>query len=214
MSSSLGDFVSLNPSTGFFPESHWSKLPDHFTAMQNSKISPKAIPWTAVSREKKIVFVLKKCIKTTAIQNSKNFPGQCPGPRLKGYEILFPFSENVSYSNANFKKIPGDNTMDPVLGARKVFFRSPKIYQNSPTAMQNSKIFPGTIPWTFVLGAGYFVFILRKFTKTPIQPCKIHKFSGDNTPNPRFREEDSLFSFSKNVPKLSYSNVEFRTNPG
>ena len=46
-------------------------------------------------------------------------------------EILIPFSENVpklSYSNADFQNFPGDNTLDPVLGARKVCFRSPKIY--------------------------------------------------------------------------------------
>ena len=40
------------------------------------------------------------------------------------------------------------------------------------------------------------------------------KFPGNNAPNPRFREEESLFSFSKNVPKLSNSNAEFRTNSG
>ena len=32
--------------------------------------------------------------------------------------------------------------------------------------MHNSKIFPGTIPPTFVLGTRTFVFVLRKFTKT------------------------------------------------
>ena len=81
-----------------------------------------------------------------------------------GEEILFPFKENVpklSYSNADFQNFPGDKTLDPVLEARKVNFRSRKIYWNSPTAMQNSKIFSGTIPRITVLGVRKFVFVLR-----------------------------------------------------
>ena len=60
---------------------------------------------------------------------------------------LFSFSKNVlklSYSNAEFKTVPGDNT--PVLGERKVCFRFPKMYQNSPTAMQNYKTISGVEP--------------------------------------------------------------------
>ena len=40
------------------------------------------------------------------------------------------------------------------------------------------------------------------------------KFPGDNTPDPRSRGKESLFLFSENVPKLSYSNAEFKTNSG
>ena len=75
------------------------------------------------------------------MQNSQILRGQYPGP-------------------------PGTILRTPVSGEMKVCFRSPKMYKNSPTAMQNSKIFPGTIPRTFVLSAGKFVFVLQKFTKT------------------------------------------------
>ena len=46
----------------------------------------------------------------------------------------------------NSKIFSGTIPWTLVLGERKVCFRSPKLYQNSPTAataMQNSKIFPG-----------------------------------------------------------------------
>ena len=41
-------------------------------------------------------------------------------------------------------------------------------------------------------------------------------FPGNNTPSLSFRGEKSLFSFSENVPKLSYcnSNAEFKDFPG
>ena len=57
----------------------------------------------------------------------------------------------------------------PFQGERKVCFRSPKMYQNSPavTEMQNSKIFRGTKPRTFVRFRGKFVFVLQKCTETP-----------------------------------------------
>ena len=85
--------------------------------MQNSKIFPGTIPWGPPFYGRgKFVFVLRKCIKTL-------------------------------YSNAEFKNFPGDNTMwTPVLGERKVCFRSLKMYQNFPTAMQNSKKNPGKNP--------------------------------------------------------------------
>ena len=147
----------------------------------------------------------------------------------------------------NSKIFPGKMPRTPVLGDRKFCFRSPIMYQNSPTAMQIPQIFPGTKPWTPFQGLGKFVSVLHKFTKTllysnaefenfpghktpdlrfrgrkvcfhspkihkisPIQQCRIHKFSGDNTPETRFTGEESLFSFSENVPKLSYSNAEFK----
>ena len=43
---------------------------------------------------------------------------------------------------------------------------------------------------------------------------KSKNFPGENTLDPRFREEESLFLFSENVPKFSYSNVEFKSSPG
>ena len=104
-----------------------------------------------------------------------------------------------------------------VLGERNVCFRSPKMYHNSPTAMQNSKIFPGTIPRTFLLGRG-FVSILRKCTniKLSYSNAEFQNFPGENTPDHRFREEESLFSFStfQKLNQLSYSNAEFKNYPG
>ena len=39
------------------------------------------------------------------------------------------------------------------------------------------------------------------------------EFPGNNTPDPRFRGEESLFSFSENVLKLFCSNAEFKNFP-
>ena len=38
-------------------------------------------------------------------------------------------------------------------------------------------------------------------------------FPGENTPDPRFRGEESWFYFSENVPTRSYSNAEFKKFP-
>ena len=138
-------------------------------------------------------------------------------PRFKGEESLILFSKNAlkqSYSNATFKNFPGDNVPDHPshLWERKFCSRSPKMYQNSPTAMQNSKTFPGTIPRIPVLWVGKFVFILRKFTKTLVQQCRIHKLSETIPRTPVLGE--SLFPFSENVPKLFYINAEFQNHPG
>ena len=96
-------------------------------------------------------------------------------------------------------------------------YSSPIIGQNSPIAMQNSKISPWTTPRTFVSGDGKFVFVLRKITKA----LQYSNAEFTNSPGtiPRTRGEESLFSFSENVPKLFYSNAEFNKkswgrNPG
>ena len=103
----------------------------------------------------------------------------------------------------------------PVLGERKVCFRSPKMYQNSPTvtAMMNSKIFRETKPRTFVSGESLFSFS-KNVLKLSYSNAEFNKFPGDNTPDPRFRGEESLFLFFENVPKLSCSNAEFKHYPG
>jgi len=36
----------------------------------------------------------------------------------------------------------------------------------------------------------------------------------DNAPNSRLMGEEILFPFSENVPKLSYSNADFKNFPG
>ena len=67
------------------------------------------------------------------MQNSNNFQVTIPrGPRLRGEESLFSFSENVAKlshcnSDAEFKHFPGDKTPD-LLFREKVCFRSPKMY--------------------------------------------------------------------------------------
>ena len=86
-----------------------------------------------------------------------------------------------------FQKFSREKYPGPVLRARKIYSRSPKIHQNSPTVMHNSKIFPGTIPPTFVSGTGTLVFVLRKCTKTLLQQCrKFKNKSGGRTPESPF----------------------------
>ena len=85
----------------------------------------------------------------TAMQNSKIFPGTILRTPVLGEESLFSYSVNVLklfYNNAEFKNSPRDNTPTPVLWAREVCFCSPKMYQNSPTVMQNSKKNPVVEP--------------------------------------------------------------------
>ena len=66
-------------------------------------------------------------------------------------ESLFPFSKNVlilSYSNAEFKNVHSDNTPDPRVrgeGSLIPFFEIVSTLSYC-TAMQNSKIHPGTKP--------------------------------------------------------------------
>ena len=64
---------------------------------------------------------------------------QYSGPRFREEESLFLFSENVPkltcIQQSRIQNYPGDNTPDPVLWERKVCFCTPKMYQNSPTAM-------------------------------------------------------------------------------
>ena len=82
----------------------------------------------------------------SVMPNSKFSGGQLNTPdlRVRGEERLFLFS-NISR---------GTIPRTPVLGERKICLCSPKMYHNSPTAMQNSKISRRTIARTFVLGGG------------------------------------------------------------
>ena len=86
-----------------------------------------------------------------------------------------------------------------ILGKKEVCFRSPKMYQHFSTAMQNSKLFPGTILQT-PLGRGKFVFGNRKCTNTLLHNnAKFKNIAGDNTPDLWFFGEESLFPFFDNV---------------
>ena len=120
---------------------------------------------------------------------------------------------NSPTESAEFKIFPGENTPNPRSRGEESF-RSPKMYQNSPTAMLDSNISPGTIPRTFVLGERKICFCSPKtHHNSPIQQCRIQKFSGVNIPDLHFRGGSgwgNLFSFSENVPKLSYSNAKIQ----
>ena len=73
------------------------------------------------------------------------------------------------------------------------------MYQNSPTAMLDSNIFPGTIPRTPVLGERKICFCSPKMHhNSPIQQRRIQQFSGVNIPDLRFRgERKFVFIFRK-----------------
>ena len=82
--------------------------------------------------------------------------------------------------------------------------------------MQNSKILRRTIPRTFVLGGGSLFSFSENVLKLSYSNAEFKNFPGENTPDPRFRGEESLFLFSDNVPEqlLSYINAGFKHFPG
>ena len=82
--------------------------------MPNSKIFRGKIPWTFVLRERNVCFRSPKCTKTLLQQ------------------CLIQTVFRGQY-------IP----RTPVIGEGKICFCSPKMHHNSPTAMWNSKNFPG-----------------------------------------------------------------------
>ena len=132
--------------SGFKPATLRStgRNPNHTT--NGTLISSGAISWTPRYRGEENLFLFSKNAQNHPTE-FKKFPGDnAPDPRFRREEVLFQFSKNVPklyYSNADFKNFPGDNTLDPVSGARKVCFCSPAMYQNSPTALQNSEIKSG-----------------------------------------------------------------------
>ena len=83
--------------------------------------------------------------------------------------------------------------------------------------MQNSKIFPGTIPRNPRLWGEESLFSFSDNVQN-LSYCnsnaEFKNYSGDKTPDLCFREEESLFSFSENVLKLSLSNAGFKNSPG
>ena len=111
---------------------------------RSPKIFPGAMPRTLVLGERKFCFRSPKMYQNspTAMQNSKIFPGTIPRTFVSGAGkfvfVLRKFTQTLLYSNAEFTNPPRTIPRTPVLGERKVCFRSPKMYQNSPTAMQNS----------------------------------------------------------------------------
>ena len=139
--------------------------------------------------------VLQKCIKTlaTAMQNSKIFPVTIPQtPVLGEIESLFSFSKNVPKLVLQQCRIQtfsrGQYSGPSVLGERKVCFCSPKMYQSSPSAMQNSKIFPSTIPRILISGEIESLLYRspKMYQKSPTAMQNSKKKSGGRTPGPPF----------------------------
>ena len=144
--------------------------------MQNSKISPGAIPWTPVLGEKKVCFVLQKCTKTILQQCRipKFSRGQYPRPSFQRPEILFSCSENslklsnTAMQNSQILREQYHRTL--VLGERKVCFRYSEMYKHSSTAMPNSiKKIREWNPWTQVFGNwGESCLLLKLCLATPL----------------------------------------------
>ena len=152
------------------------------------------------------------------MQNSNFVPGQYSGPPFQGWRtfvFVLRIWTKLSYSiMPNSKIIRGTITWTFVLGERNVYFRSLKMYQNAPTAMLNSNIFPGTIPRTPVLGERKICFYSPKMHHNSPTAMQNLKIGGINIPDLCFGVgEEYLFSFSENVPKLSYNNAEFKKIP-
>ena len=134
------------------PKMYWNSNSNaefkHFSRGQYSGVRTPVLGW------KKFVLVLPEMYQTspTAMQNSKIFRGTIPRTPVltfKGEEKLFSFTKNILelfYSNAEFNIFLGTIPRTPVLGKRKDCFRSPKMYQISDTAKQNSYKIPGVEP--------------------------------------------------------------------
>ena len=127
-------------------------------------------------------------------QNSKIFPGTKPRTFvLEEGGSLFLFSKNVlklSYSNAEFKKFPGTILRTPVLGERKVCFRSPKC---TKTLIQQCRI-----QNTPFLGMGGESCLLLKFYLTTSLITKPTMFYMNLLTNSR---NQTTFQFHLNLTK-------------
>ena len=111
---------------------------------------------------------------------------------------------------------------NPILGEKKVCFRSSKMYPNSPTAIQNSKLLPGDNTQDLRFRGGKAVFVLWKITKTRQKTeMQNSKISGGQNPGPSsiLWERKVCFRPSKMYQNFSYSHAEFQKksegrNPG
>ena len=149
--------------------------------MQNSKMLTRTILRTPVLGEMEVLFPFSEIVSTlsycTAMQNSKIHPGTKPRPTY----LRFRGEESLFSFSEN----------EPI---------------NSPTVMPNSKIFWGTISWTFVLGERNVCFHSPKMyqnSPTAMQNTKI--FPGTILQIPVLWR-GKYFLVLQNVPKLSYSN--------
>ena len=90
-------------------------------------------------RGEKSLFSFSENVPKLSYSNAEfqNFPGDNTPTFVSGigkfFFVLRKFTETLLYSNAEFTNSPGIIVpRTPVLGERKVCFRSPKMYQNSP----------------------------------------------------------------------------------
>ena len=156
------------------------------------------------------------------MQNSKFFPGTIPQTPVSGVrkvcfcspEIKTVLLHIIAMQNSKF--FPGTKPRTFILGKRKVLFSFfSKMYQNSPTAMPNSKTFPGDpTPDPRFRGEESLFLLSENVLKLSYSNAEFKTFPGEITPDPRFRGEESLFLLSENVPKLSYRNSKFENSPG
>ena len=131
---------------------------------------------------------------------------------------MFSFSKNVlklSYSYAEFKNFPGGNVLDPRFSEEEslfLFFKN--ALKQSYSNAEFKKFLEDNAP-TLVLGDRKYCFRSPKmYQNTLSQQCRFQKIFRGQYPGPRFRGYESLFQFSENLPKLSYSNAEFKIFPG
>ena len=90
---------------------------------------------TSILGKEKVCFVLQKCTKTILYPNSKKFPGT-----INAHEPPFKEKGNVvcvlrKCTKTLLRQWRFQNF--PVSGTRKVCFRVPKIYWNSPTSINS-----------------------------------------------------------------------------
>ena len=139
------------------------------------------------------------------MQNSKLFPGNnTPDPRFWSEESFFVLRKSkLLYCNSNdeFKIFTRDKTSDLLFMEEESFyFLSPTMYKNSLTAMPNSKISPGTLIRTPVLGERRVCFCYLKIYQNSPTAIQNSKNLPGTIPRTFVLGEKSLFPFSENVP--------------
>ena len=188
--------------------------------MLNSNIFPGKIPRTTVLGEKKICFCSPKMYHNcpTAMQNSKFFGGQLyPGPSFQGGEFVFILQKCTVtlLQQCKIQKFSEDNTPDLRFRGGGVCFHSPKMYWNSPTAMQNSETFPGKILQIPVLGERKVCFRSPKmYQNSPTARLDSNIFPGKIPRTPVLGRGKYVFVLRKCTITLLYSNAEFKNFPG
>ena len=147
---------SVRGEGSLFPFSEIVSTLSHCTAVQNWKIHPgtKPRPTDLRFRGRKVLSFSVNVLKLN-YNNNAEFKF-CPGTILrtpvsgeKNVCFCSPKMKQLSYSNAEFKNSPGDNTLNlRVRGEERLLSFSENVPKLSYIEMLNSNIFPGTIPRT------------------------------------------------------------------